>query len=145
MSGNENIIQAIEDRLKILEKEKDQIETMYGIDYNLINNFQESKKKIQQQNINSFKNQHAIYEKSPLPKLEVSKKKEIKNVYKTPEYLKESLRYEPNIKDLWTEKNFEPSFSNLKSLKTTTILPRGDGIYNYISWLSHEFLNNYIE
>ena len=151
MNENENIIDAIEQRLKVLEREKDQIELIYGIDENILSNI-ESLEQGKLSNLKKFildpKNKKSKvinnYGTPSLPKLEPSKKKEIKSFYKTPDYLKDSLRYEPSINDLWSEKDFEPSFANLNSLKTNPSIPKGNSISNYIDWVNKDYFENYM-
>jgi hypothetical protein len=161
----ENIIDAIEERLKQLEQEKDNIEKMYGINEDLIkeysnhstnnNNFNNQNNKSRfpsklnttnklSQNFNT-KNYYTNTT-TPLPKLEIqTTKKDFKNsLYKTPESLQDSLKYEPSIKDLLDENDLEPSFSNLNNLKTNPFIAKSSNISVYINHINEDYISNYI-
>jgi hypothetical protein len=140
--GSKNLIDVIELKLKQLEQEKDEIENLYGIDEKLLEEYIkkpvdkiQNKTKIAKPTLN-FKN---------LPKLETTQKpKVVEKVYKTPELLVDSLKYEPNIKDLLYEEEFEPSFRNLNNLKTKPSIPPGFNISEYIKYLNNDYNKNYI-
>jgi hypothetical protein len=137
--GSKNLIDVIELKLKLLEKEKDDIENMYGIDENILKEYtsKPTDKKTAKQPSLTFIN---------LPKLEstIQKPKKVDKVYKTPELLVDSLKYEPNIKDLLYEDEFEPTFKNLKNLKSKPSIAAGHNINEYIKYLNNDFNKNYI-
>ena len=83
---------------------------------------------------------------TPLPKLETqTTKKDFKNsLYKTPETLQDSLKYEPSIKDLLDENDLEPSFSNLNNLKTNPFIAKSSNISEYINHINEDYISNYI-
>lgn len=178
-SENTNIIDVIEERLRQLELEKDQIEKTYGINEDLIkeysgsssnniskgDNFINSKENI---NINLTKltsakifsntnnsgpsstiNKKNYYASTnvQIPKLENPNKKEtiMKNTnYKTPEFLQDSLKYEPNIKDLLDINDLQPDFKSLNNLKTNPFIPKSSNISEYIDDLTDDYFENYL-
>lgn len=141
-----DVIDQIELKLKQLEKEKNEIENLYGIDENVLSNYltvQEnikskitSKKVVQTNKLRNYDN---------LPDLETKKMQEKKMNYKTPETLQDSLKYEPNINDLLDENEFEPNFNSLGDLKTTPTIPRGFDIKKYVNYVQNEYVNFYID
>ena len=142
-NDSKNILDVIEDKLKKLEQEKDEIENLYGIDENILNEYSsmsinEKQKSKQNYNLNKLQNVH--YEN--LPKLDVIKK-DNKTFYKIPDSLQDSLKYEPKIKDLFDEKDFEPSFTNLNNLKTNPTIPKGFQIKTYVEYLNEDYIKNY--
>jgi hypothetical protein len=166
---SENIIDVIEQRLRQLELEKDQIEKIYGINEDLIkeyttsNNLINAKENININNRNSklhsytntnnlpaatiSKKNYYASTNIPLPKLENTNKKEInlKNTnYKTPESLQDSLKYEPNIKDLLDQDDLEPDFKSINNLKTNPFIPKSSNISEYIDDLNDDYFDNHI-
>ena len=136
-----NIIDSIDKRLEMLEKQKEEIQKKFGIDEAILNSI----------NINDHKFKYPDYlsKKMGMPKregyenltkIEVLKDKDKerekeKNLninYKTPEKLIDSLKYEPNINDLIQEEEFVPKFSNLNEPKSKSINPPTYEINNYI-------------
>ena len=83
---------------------------------------------------------------TPLPKLDSGLKKELntKSFYKTPDALQDSLKYEPNIKDLLDVNDLEPSFTNLNNLKTSPFIPKGSNISNYVDTINEDYIIDYI-
>lgn len=148
-SNSKNMIDIIEQRLIQLEKEKEDIENLYGIDENILKEFTKDTQNV----INATKNltnsklnkTHSTKQSQydNLPKLQITKK-EIKKNYKTPETIVDSLKYEPNINDLLDNEEFEPSFTNLNNLKTAPSLQKGFAINKYISYKSKYYEDNYI-
>jgi hypothetical protein len=145
-SKGKNLIDVIDLQLKQLEREKDEIENLYGIDENILKEYINkpdtgTKKTTQKQPSLAFTN---------LPKLEGNaidkkpKKGDSSKVYKTPDQLVDSLKYEPNIKDLLYEDEFEPTFKNLNNLKTTPSITPGYNISDYIKFLNNDFNKKYI-
>ncbi len=132
-----NVIDAIEERLKELEKEKDEIENKYGIDKNILEELTIPKEKKKRKNKST-----TLYDN--LPKLDSIKKKENTIPYKTPESLQESLKYEPSLKDLLDPNDFEPSFSNMNHLKSKPSIRKGFKLSTYIDYINEEYINNYI-
>ena len=107
-----NVLDSIDKRLEMLEKQKEEIQRKYGINEATLNSI----------NINDIRikkvNKPKLEGSQTLTKIEVIKnveKSKIKNInYKTPEKLIDSLKYEPNIYDLIQEDEFVPKFSNIK-------------------------------
>jgi len=144
MQENENILNEIEQRLNMLEKEKNEMENLYGIDEDIINDSSVIKSHFEKTTeIKNKFNSARIYENSNLPKLEI-KKKEIKRIYKTPEILKDSLKYEPAINDLRSEKEFEPSFSFHHKIENNPYIPKGSSVNNYVRYLNEDYIQNYL-
>jgi len=144
-SANLDVIDQIEFKLKQLEKEKNEIENLYGVDENMLSNYltvQENiKNKISNKKIvqnNKMRNYDNLVD------LEYKKPQEKKIAYKTPETLQDSLKYEPNLKDLLDETEFEPNFNSLYDLKTTPTIPRGFDIKDYVNYVQNEYINYYI-
>ena len=134
-----NVIDSIDKRLEMLEKQKEEIQKKFGIDEATLNSI----------NINDNKIKYPSYlnKKMGIPKregyenltkIEVLKDKDkekerYSNIsYKTPEKLIDSLKYEPNINDLIQEEEFVPKFSNLNEPKSKSINPPTYEINNYI-------------
>ena len=132
-----NIIDSIDKRLEMLEKQKEEIQKKFGIDEIALNSI----------NINDCQNYYPQYLNKRvvkprregydnLTKIEVLKKGENeKNIninYKTPEKLIDSLKYEPNIKDLVQGDEFFPTFSNIKDPKSKSINPSTYEVNEYI-------------
>ena len=144
--ANLDVIDQIEFKLKQLEKEKNEIENLYGIDENVLNNYltvQENvkskiatKKTVRSNKMRNYEN---------LPDLEHKKLQGKKFNYKTPESLQDSLKYEPLLNDLLDEDEFEPNFNSLADLKTTPTIPKGFDINNYNSYIQSEYINYYID
>ncbi len=139
-SNDKNIIDIIELKLKELEAEKDEIEILYGIDENILDDF--TKKSDLSESIKSASKSVKPNFKN-LPKLEVSKKEKSSN-YKTPETLVHSLKYEPNIRDLYSESEFEPTFKNLNELKTYPSITHCYDISDYVMSQNREYSKKYI-
>ncbi len=138
---DKNMIDVIELKLKELEKEKKEIESLYGIDENILEEF--TKKNILSESLKSNVTQPKTKLKN-LPKLEVNKKEKIHTSYKTPDSLQDSLKYEPSIKDLLIESEFEPSFKNINSLKTYPSIIQGFDVSEYVNYINVDFNNTYI-
>ena len=142
---NLDVIDQIEYKLKQLEKEKNEIENLYGIDENILNNYltvQENiKNKISTKKVVS-NNKMRNYDN--LPGLEYKKPEEKKKNYKTPETLQDSLKYEPNLNDLLDENEFEPNFNSLSDLKTTPTIHKGFDSRVYIEYIQDEYINYYV-
>ena len=125
-----NVLDSIDKRLEMLEKQKEEIQRKYGINEATLNSI----------NINDIRikkvNKPKLEGSQTLTKIEVIKnveKSKIKNInYKTPEKLIDSLKYEPNINDLIQEEEFAPKFSNLNDPKSKSINPPTYEINNYI-------------
>ena len=125
-----NVLDSIDKRLEMLEKQKEEIQRKYGINETTLNSI----------NINDIRikkvNKPKLEGSQTLTKIEVIKnveKSKIKNInYKTPEKLIDSLKYEPNIYDLIQEDEFVPKFSNIKEPKSKSINPPTYDINEYI-------------
>ena len=125
-----NVLDSIDKRLEMLEKQKEEIQRKYGINEATLNSI----------NINDIRikkvNKPKLEGSQNLKKIEVIKnveKSKIKNInYKTPEKLIDSLKYEPNIYDLIQEDEFVPKFSNIKEPKSKSINPPTYDINEYI-------------
>jgi hypothetical protein len=145
MQEEENVLNAIEERLKMLEKEKNEIENLYGIDEYILND--PSLLKYQMEKTTEFKNTKIStkkFEHTNLPKLEI-KKQEVKRIYKTPEIFKDSLKYEPALNDLRLENEFEPSFCSLNNkMESYPYIPKESNLNTYIKYLSEKYIQNYL-
>ena len=126
-----NVIDSIDKRLEMLEKQKEEIQRKYGINEATLNSINISDiriKKVTKPKLEGSQN---------LTKIEVIKDTEKtkinKNInYKTPEKLIDSLKYEPNINDLIQEDEFVPKFTNIKEPKSKSINPPTYDINEYI-------------
>ena len=131
ISIDNNVIDSIDKRLEMLEKQKEEIQRKYGINeatLNSINIIDIRIKKVTKPKLEGSQN---------LTKIEVlkgfEKTKINKNInYKTPEKLIDSLKYEPNINDLIQEDEFVPKFTNIKEPKSKSINPPTYDINEYI-------------
>ena len=131
ISSDNNVLDLIDKRLEMLEKQKEEIQKKYGINEATLNSI----------NINDIRikkvNKPKLEGSQNLTKIEVIKTSEKtkvnKNInYKTPEKLIDSLKYEPNINDLIQEDEFVPKFTNIKEPKSKSINPPTYDINEYI-------------
>ena len=131
ISSENNVLDSIDKRLEMLEKQKEEIQRKYGINEATLNSI----------NINDIRikkvNKPKLEGSQNLTKIEVIKASEKtkvnKNInYKTPEKLIDSLKYEPNINDLIQEDEFVPKFTNIKEPKSKSINPPTYDINEYI-------------
>ena len=131
ISSENNVLDSIDKRLEMLEKQKEEIRRKYGINEATLNSI----------NINDIRikkvNKPKLEGSQNLTKIEVIKTSEKtkvnKNInYKTPEKLIDSLKYEPNINDLIQEDEFVPKFTNIKEPKSKSINPPTYDINEYI-------------
>ena len=131
ISSENNVLDSIDKRLEMLEKQKEEIQRKYGINEATLNSI----------NINDIRikkvNKPKLEGSQNLTKIEVLKTSEKtkvnKNInYKTPEKLIDSLKYEPNINDLIQEDEFVPKFTNIKEPKSKSINPPTYDINEYI-------------
>ena len=131
ISSDNNVLNSIDKRLEMLEKQKEEIQKKYGINEATLNSI----------NINDIRikkvNKPKLEGSQNLTKIEVLKTSEKtkvnKNInYKTPEKLIDSLKYEPNINDLIQEDEFVPKFTNIKEPKSKSINPPTYDINEYI-------------
>jgi len=134
-----NILDIIDKRLEILEKERQDIETKYGINENILNeNFQMEIKQLKPSKIN--------YNKLPgIKERRDIKVQEKKIIYKTPDKLIDSLKYEPDIKDLivMDKENFAPTFSNLNIIKSNPTNPPTYDVTQFVQDdINEEYYNN---
>ena len=130
-SLDNNVIDSIDKRLEMLEKQKEEIQRKYGINEATLNSI----------NINDIRikkvNKPKLEGSQNLTKIEVVKNPEKTKInkntnYKTPEKLIDSLKYEPNIYDLIQEDEFVPKFTNIKEPKSKSINPPTYDINEYI-------------
>ena len=131
--NGKNIIDVIDKKLEILTKEKEEIEKKYGIDENLLNSFSFNGMLPQfppslTQSIP--KTSKINYEN--LTKIEEIKPKEIKSKYKTPENYIESLKYEPELKDVFDKETYEPTYISLNNLKSKPSNPKTYDITQFV-------------
>ena len=131
--NGKNIIDVIDKKLEILTKEKEEIEKKYGIDENLLNSFSFNGMLPQfppslTQSIP--KTSKINYEN--LTKIEEIKPKEIKSKYKTPENYLESLKYEPELKDVFDKETYEPTYISLNNLKSKPSNPKTYDITQFV-------------
>ena len=131
ISSENNVLDSIDKRLEMLEKQKEEIQRKYGINEATLNSI----------NINDIRikkvNKPKLEGSQNLTKIEVIKTSEKtkvnKNInYKTPEKLIDSLKYEPNINDLIQGDEFVPKFTNIKEPKSKSINPPTYDINEYI-------------
>ena len=145
-----NVIDSIDKRLEMLEKQKEEIQKKFGIDEATLNSINISGHKIKYP---SYLNKKMGIPKREgyenLTKIEVLKdrdkdKERYSNInYKTPEKLIDSLKYEPNINDLITEEEFVPKFTNLNEPKSKSINPPTYEINDYIDdVINHNFFED---
>ena len=133
-----NVIDSIDKRLEMLEKQKEEIQKKFGIDEATLNSIKINDNQIQypQYLKRIGKPKREGYDN--LTKIEVlkdkknEKEKNLNINYKTPEKLIDSLKYEPNINDLIQEDEFMPKFTNIKDPKSKSINPPTYEINNYI-------------
>lgn len=144
--ANLDVIDQIELKLKQLEQEKNEIENLYGIDENTLNNYISIQENIQNKISNkkiistiNKRNYENLTEFEPK-----SQKAERKINYKTPESLQDSLKFEPDLNDLRDDNEFEPNFNTLRALKTNPIIPKGFDPKKYIEYIQDEYINYYI-
>ena len=131
ISLDNNVIDSIDKRLEMLEKQKEEIQRKFGINEATLNSI----------NINDIRikkvNKPKLEGTQNLTKIEVLKNSEKTKInkntnYKTPEKLIDSLKYEPNIYDLIQEDEFVPKFTNIKEPKSKSINPPTYDINEYI-------------
>ena len=126
-----NVIDSIDKRLEMLEKQKEEIQRKYGINEATLNSINISDiriKKVTKPKLEGSQNLTKIEVIKDIEKTKINK-----NInYKTPEKLIDSLKYEPNINDLIQEDEFVPKFSNIKEPKSKSINPPTYDINEYI-------------
>ena len=134
-----NIIDSIDKRLEMLEKQKEEIQKKFGIDEATLNSININDNQIKYpQYLNKRMGMPKREGYGNLTKIEVlrdknkEKEKNLNVNYRTPEKLIDSLKYEPNINDLIQEDEFVPKFSNIKDPKSKSINPPTYEINNYI-------------
>ena len=124
--NGKNIIDVIDKKLEILTKEKEEIEKKYGIDENLLNSF----------SFNGMLPQFPPSLTQSIPKK--IKPKEIKSKYKTPENYLESLKYEPELKDVFDKETYEPTYISLNNLKSKPSNPKTYDITQFVDESTNE-------
>ena len=126
-----NVIDSIDKRLEMLEKQKEEIQRKYGINEATLNSINISDiriKKVTKPKLEGSQNLTKIEVIKDIEKTKINK-----NInYKTPEKLIDSLKYEPNINDLIQEDEFVPKFTNIKEPKSKSINPPTYDINEYI-------------
>ena len=131
ISIDNNVIDSIDKRLEMLEKQKEEIQRKYGINEATLNSINISDiriKKVTKPKLEGSQNLTKIEVLKDIEKTKINK-----NInYKTPEKLIDSLKYEPNINDLIQEDEFVPKFSNIKEPKSKSINPPTYDINEYI-------------
>ena len=133
-----NILDIIDKRLEILEKERQDIETKYGINENILNNENFPTE------ITLPKPSKINYNKLPgIKERRDIKIPEKKIVYKTPDKLIDSLKYEPDIKDLIDKENFAPTFTSMNILKSNPSNPTTYDVTDFVQDnINEEYYNN---
>ena len=141
--NGKNVIDMIDKKLEVLLKEKEEIEKKYGIDENLLNSFSfngmlpQFPPSLTQSIPKSSKINY-----DNLTKIQDIKPKEIKRKYKTPDNYIESLKYEPDIKDVFEKDNFQPTFTSLNNLKSKPSNPKTYDITQFIDEsINEDYLN----
>ena len=138
MSSENNVIDSIDKRLEMLEKQKEEIQKKFGIDEATLNSIKINDNQIQYPQYLKRIGKPKREGYGNLTKIEVlkdkknEKEKNLNINYKTPEKLIDSLKYEPNINDLIQEDEFMPKFTNIKDPKSKSINPSTYEINNYI-------------
>ena len=133
-----NVIDSIDKRLEMLEKQKAEIQKKFGIDEATLNSIKINDNQIQYPQYLKRIGKPKREGYGNLTKIEVlkdkknEKEKNLNINYKTPEKLIDSLKYEPNINDLIQEDEFMPKFTNIKDPKSKSINPSTYEINNYI-------------
>ena len=131
ISIDNNVIDSIDKRLEMLEKQKEEIQRKYGINEATLNSINISDiriKKVTKPKLEGSQNLTKIEVLKDIEKTKINK-----NInYKTPEKLIDSLKYEPNINDLIQEDEFVPKFTNIKEPKSKSINPPTYDINEYI-------------
>ena len=126
-----NVIDSIDKRLEMLEKQKEEIQRKYGINEATLNSINISDiriKRVTKPKLEGSQNLTKIEVLKDIEKTKINK-----NInYKTPEKLIDSLKYEPNINDLIQEDEFVPKFTNIKEPKSKSINPPTYDINEYI-------------
>ena len=126
-----NVIDSIDKRLEMLEKQKEEIQRKYGINEATLNSINISDiriKKVTKPKLEGSQNLTKIEVLKDIEKTKINK-----NInYKTPEKLIDSLKYEPNINDLIQEDEFVPKYTNIKEPKSKSINPPTYDINEYI-------------
>ena len=126
-----NVIDSIDKRLEMLEKQKEEIQRKYGINEATLNSINISDiriKRVTKPKLEGSQNLTKIEVIKDIEKAKINK-----NInYKTPEKLIDSLKYEPNINDLIQEDEFVPKFTNIKEPKSKSINPPTYDINEYI-------------
>ena len=131
ISIDNNVIDSIDKRLEMLEKQKEEIQRKYGINEATLNSINISDiriKKVTKPKLEGSQNLTKIEVLKDIEKTKINK-----NInYKTPEKLIDSLKYEPNINDLIQEDEFVPKYTNIKEPKSKSINPPTYDINEYI-------------
>ena len=131
ISIDNNVIDSIDKRLEMLEKQKEEIQRKYGINEATLNSINISDiriKRVTKPKLEGSQNLTKIEVIKDIEKTKINK-----NInYKTPEKLIDSLKYEPNINDLIQEDEFVPKFTNIKEPKSKSINPPTYDINEYI-------------
>ena len=126
-----NVIDSIDKRLEMLEKQKEEIQRKYGINEATLNSINISDiriKRVTKPKLEGSQNLTKIEVLKDIEKTKINK-----NInYKTPEKLIDSLKYEPNINDLIQEDEFVPKYTNIKEPKSKSINPPTYDINEYI-------------
>ena len=139
-----NILDIIDERLNKLKVEKQEIEKNFGISEEKLQKRGKSKQDntpmIHNKELKHLQTKHK-YEN--LPSLEIKIKKEEKSNYKTPDVHTDSLKYEPNIDDLYDKNEFEAKFFTLESLKCQPSISRIDDnlISSYYEYTKEKFID----
>ncbi len=131
ISSENNVLDSIDKRLEMLEKQKEEIQRKYGINEATLNSINISDIRIKRVNKPKLEGSQNL---TKIEVLKTSEKIKVnKNInYKTPEKLIDSLKYEPNINDLIQEDEFCPKFSNVKEPKSKSINPPTYDVNEYI-------------
>lgn len=150
-SSNQNtlkdsgLLESIDKRLSELESEKNEIEKKFGISESILNSFSFSDKIPLPQTLTQPMGKPKKINYENLQKIEEIKPKEIKSKYKTPDNLKDSLKYEPNINDLADKETFEPTYTTLDELKSKPTVSRDYNVCDYVDNCFNENINELYE
>ena len=141
--SEKNIVNIMEERLQKLKEEKEEMEKLYGVNEENLKLLAKIKKDptptLPNKELKKIQKQHKL---ENLPSLEIKVKKEVKKAYKSPDVYVDSLKYEPNIDDLYDKAEFEATFYSLESLKCPPSNSKIDDnlISSYYEYIKEKFI-----
>jgi hypothetical protein len=140
-----NLLQQIEERLKDLEKEKEEFESKYGLNENIIDD-----PYLNSSNFTDIKVERPVKYEELLVKLPSLKNEhnqntiKTKNNFKPSDSYKQTLKHEPHIDDMKDDKEFEYSISEINYIKPNIQLVKdNDALNDYLNELDDNIINNF--